>query len=124
MTMGAVRKIVARSRSRVLLMVIAGLAAIAPTSTTTGALLVSPFIPCRWDGRDQAGRRWVITGWEPCVRAWGNPPCPCLHSDPQVPDCPPGETRRVRGWLSFYEGADVDAELPRLRDLAFGARSR
>jgi hypothetical protein len=58
--------------------------------------------------------RWVITAWEPLHRAWGNPPCPCLHSDPKFPDCPPGETRRVRGWLSFYEGADLDAELRRI----------
>ena len=66
-----------------------------------------------------AGYPWLVTGWEPCVRAWGNPPCPCLHSDPQVPDCPPGESRRVRGWLSFYDGADIDAELRRVRGIAF-----
>jgi peptidoglycan/xylan/chitin deacetylase (PgdA/CDA1 family) len=68
---------------------------------------------------DRTGRRWVITGWEECARAWGNPPCPCLHSDPKVPDCPAGETRRVRGWLSFYEGPDVEAELRRLVKVAF-----
>ena len=88
--------------------------------TNDNKVFAKPLAACR----DQAGRRWVITGWEPCVRAWGNPPCPCLHSDPQVPDCPPGETRRVRGWISFYEGADIDAELRRLRDVAFGERSR
>jgi hypothetical protein len=64
--------------------------------------------------RSRDGRRWVITAWEPLHRAWANPPCPCLHSDPKFPDCPPGETRRVRGWLSFYEGADLDAELRRI----------
>jgi hypothetical protein len=37
-----------------------------------------------------------------------------LHSDPVIPDCPPGETRRVVGRLSFYEGHDVDAELARI----------
>ena len=55
-------------------------------------------------------------------RAWGNPPCPCLHADPVVPDCPPGESRAVRGWLSFHEwpaGTDVDAELARLRAAVF-----
>jgi hypothetical protein len=36
-----------------------------------------------------------------------------------VPDCPAGETRRVRGWLSFYEGPDVEAELRRLGKVAF-----
>jgi predicted amidohydrolase len=58
--------------------------------------------------------RWVITAWTPTQRCWGNPPCPCLHADPQFPDCEPGETVRVRGWLSFYEGTDVDAELKRI----------
>lgn len=74
-----------------------------------------PFAACH----DRTGRRWLITAWERCGRAWGNPPCPCLHSDPQLADCPPGETSRVRGWISFYEGDDVMAELRRLRDAAF-----
>jgi len=59
------------------------------------------------------GRRWIITAWEPIHRVWANSKCPCLHSDPQFPDCPPGKTVRVRGWLSF-EGADVKAEFKRL----------
>jgi len=58
--------------------------------------------------------RWIITGWEPIQRAWGNAPCPCLHADPQFPDCEPGQTVRCRGWLSFYEGDDLDAELKRI----------
>ena len=70
--------------------------------------------------RDASGRRWVITAWDGCRRAWGNPPCPCLHSDPRVPDCPPGESRSVRGWVSFYEGTDIQAELKRLAGVAFG----
>ena len=32
---------------------------------------------------------------------------------------PPGETKRVRGWLSFYEGANIAAELKRLNEVAF-----
>lgn len=59
-------------------------------------------------------RRWIITAWEPCHRTWSNAPCPCLHSDPKFPDCPPGETRHLAGWLSFYEGTDIDAELKRI----------
>lgn len=58
--------------------------------------------------------RWIITGWEPIQRAWGNAPCPCLHADPQFPDCEAGQTTRCRGWLSFYEGNDIDGELKRL----------
>ena len=69
-----------------------------------------PYAACRASD----GRRWIITGWEPCHRAWSNASCPCLHSDPKFPDCPPGETRRLRGWLSFYEGADLPAELKRI----------
>jgi len=63
---------------------------------------------------DSSGRRWIITAWDGCKRAWGNAPCPCLHSDPHVPDCPPGESRTVRGWVSFYEETDIHAELKRL----------
>jgi hypothetical protein len=58
--------------------------------------------------------RWVIVGFTPIHRSWGNPPCPCLHADPQFPDCPPGGTVRVVGGLWFYEGDDLEAELARL----------
>lgn len=60
------------------------------------------------------GRRWVITAWEPCDRVWANDQCPCFHSDPQFPDCEPGQTVRLRGVLSFYKGDDVRAEFRRL----------
>ena len=60
------------------------------------------------------GRHWVITAWESCRHAWGNARVPCLHSDPQFPDCKPGETKRLRGWFSFYDGADIKAELARI----------
>lgn len=69
-----------------------------------------PFAACH----DDSGSRWVITAWAPCQRAWGNAPCPCLHSDPQFPDCPPGETQRVHGWLSFFEGKEIQEELERI----------
>jgi len=83
--------------------------------TNSNKVLAPPFAACK----DVTGRRWVVTGWERCGRAWGNPPCPCVHADPVVEDCPPGESRAVRGWLSFYEGADVDGELRRLAAVAF-----
>lgn len=66
--------------------------------------------------RSDDGRRWVITAWVPNHRTWGNPPCPCLHSDPRFPDCPPGETRHLKGWLSFYEGDDIEGELGRIEE--------
>jgi hypothetical protein len=58
--------------------------------------------------------RWIITGWQRCQRAWGNAPCPCLHSDPQFPDCEPGQTVRLRGFVSFFEGTEIEAELDRI----------
>lgn len=64
--------------------------------------------------RSEDGGRWVITAWEPSHRTWGNAPCPCLHADPKFPDCAPGETQRLNGWLSFYEGPDLQAELRRI----------
>ncbi len=83
--------------------------------TNDNKVFAAPFAACK----DETGRQWVVTGWERCGRAWGNPPCPCLHADPVVEDCPPGESRTVRGWLSFYEGTDIDAELRRLAGVAF-----
>jgi hypothetical protein len=78
--------------------------------TNDNKLLRKPFVACH--NADKS--RWIITAWEPCHRPWANPPCPCLHSDPKFPDCEPGQTVRVRGWLSFYEGADIEAELKRI----------
>jgi hypothetical protein len=78
--------------------------------TNENKVFAAPYAACR----DERGNRWIITGWEPCQRTWGNPPCPCLHSDPRFPDCPPGQERVVKGWLSFYEGSYLDAELRRI----------
>jgi hypothetical protein len=64
--------------------------------------------------RNSAGDRWVILGFEPNHRTWGNAPCPCIHSDPIFPELEPGETKHVHGWLSFYSGTDIDGELSRI----------
>jgi hypothetical protein len=77
--------------------------------TLTNKVFEPPFAAVR----SEDGRRWIITAWQPVERCWGNEQCPCLHSDPQFPDCDPGATVRARGWLSFYEGADVHAEFER-----------
>jgi hypothetical protein len=58
--------------------------------------------------------RWIITAWDPLHRTWGNANCPCLHADPQFPDCAPGETVWLRGWFSFYSGTDIEQELARI----------
>jgi peptidoglycan/xylan/chitin deacetylase (PgdA/CDA1 family) len=81
--------------------------------TNDSKVFRDPYVACR----NATGDRWIITAWENCMRAWGNAPCPCMHSDPQFPDCPPGETRRLHGWLSFYEGTEIDAELRRIDGL-------
>lgn len=60
------------------------------------------------------GTRWIISGWDPLHRNWGNERCPCLHSDPKFADCPPGETVWLRGWFSFYAGSDIKGELQRV----------
>ncbi len=61
--------------------------------------------------------RWMITSWKPLGRAWGNPPVPCLHTDPTLPDCPAGKTTRAQGWISFYEGTDWMSEIKRIERL-------
>lgn len=75
--------------------------------TTTNKIFVCPSVAVRSAGGD----RWILTAWERCGRAWGNPLVPCLHADPVLPDCAPGETVRVRGRLWFYEGKNIDREL-------------
>jgi hypothetical protein len=81
--------------------------------TNDNKLFRQPYVACH--NADKT--RWIITAWQPCQRAWGNAPCPCLHSDPKFPDCEPGQTSRLRGWLSFFEGSDIDAELRRIDQL-------
>ena len=66
---------------------------------------------------DSSETRWIITAWQNCQRAWTNPPCPCLHSDPLFPDCPPGQSQSLSGWVWFYEGKEIDKELDRLTTL-------
>jgi hypothetical protein len=78
--------------------------------TNDNKVFESPYTACRSDD----GKRWIIWAWENCHRPWGNPPCPCLHSDPKFPDCEPGQTKHLRGWLSFYEGKDLATELRRI----------
>ena len=77
--------------------------------TTTNKIFRSPCAAVQSAG---AGR-WILTAWQRCGRAWGNGIVPCLHADPVLPDCAPGQTVRVRGRLWFYEGKDVELELQR-----------
>ncbi len=74
--------------------------------------LAKPFVAAR----SADGQRWIITAWERCHNPWANSPVPCIHSDPKFPDLAPGETGRLKGWLWFYEGADVETQLARLKE--------
>lgn len=87
--------------------------------TNDNKLFRKPFVAVH----DDSKKRWIITAWEPCHRPWGNAPCPCLHSDPKFPDCAPGETQTLRGWLSFYEGTDINAELTRIAAIGWQTES-
>jgi hypothetical protein len=77
--------------------------------TLTNKVFSPPFAAVR---AARSGR-WIVTGWAPIDRCWGNEDVPCLHADPRFPDCAPGDTVEVNGWLSFYDGEDLEGELER-----------
>ena len=58
--------------------------------------------------RSEDGDHWIITAWNGGNHEWGNEDCPCLHSDPRLPDCRPGETVSVTGKILFYSGTDIE----------------
>ena len=97
-----------RVQNCVMLKMASGFAA----QTLTNKVFKAPYAAVR----SEDGRRWIITAWAPVQRCWGNDQCPCLHSDPQFPDCGPGETQRLRGWLSFFEGTAIEGEFKRLEE--------
>lgn len=81
--------------------------------TNENKVFTAPFAACR----SAAGNRWIITAWDECRGVDGNTLCPCLHSDPPLWECEPGQTVNARGWLSFYEGMDIEAEFQRLEKI-------
>jgi len=64
-----------------------------------GPVFAGPLASVRGEGTG----RWIRTEWERSGRTWGNAQVPCMHSDPVLPDCGPGETVRVRGRLWFEQ---------------------
>jgi len=78
--------------------------------TNDNKVLTNPYVACR----SSDGKRWIITAWEHCNNPWANQRCPCFHSDPKFPDLEPGQMYRLQGWLSFYEGTDIEAEFKRI----------
>lgn len=69
--------------------------------------------------RSEDAHHWIVTAWTPVDRCWGNPDVPCLHADPKFPDCAPGQTVEIRGWLSFFSGPTPEAEFDRIRNSGF-----
>jgi len=59
-------------------------------------------------------KRWLATIWQPAKLVFSNPSIPCIHSDPLPPDCPPGQTVRVKGMVLFHDG-DIESLLVRAR---------
>jgi hypothetical protein len=86
--------------------------------TNDNKIFTNPYVACH----SGDGKRWIIIAWENCYNPWGNEDCPCFHSDPKFPDLEPGQSYRLRGWLSFYEGADIKKEFERIE--ATGWRKR
>ena len=78
--------------------------------TNENKVLKDPYAACR----SGDGKRWIITAWQGCHRTWANEKCPCFHSDPKFPDLEPGREATLKGWLSFYEGQDIEAEFARV----------
>jgi len=78
--------------------------------TNDNKVFTNPYVACQ----SSDGKRWIITAWENCNNPWGNEKCPCFHSDPKFPDLQPGQTYRLHGWLSFYEGTDIKTEFDRI----------
>ena len=83
--------------------------------TIDNKIFWGPYSVCRHASKD----RWIITAWDPLHRCWGNKDCPCLHSDPTIPDCQPNQKQTLHGWVSFYQGNDIFAELMRIEGLAW-----
>ncbi len=88
--------------------------------TGQNKVLRAPYAACR----SEDGRRWIITAWDPLDGVWQNPPVPCMHSNGRLADCPPGQTVRARGWLSFYEGTNVAAEFERIEETRWRSDSQ
>jgi hypothetical protein len=87
--------------------------------TNDNKIFTNPYVACRSDD----GKRWIITAWENCNNPWGNKDCPCCHSDPKFPDLEPGQSFRLQGWLSFYEGKDIEKEFERIEATGWRKRS-
>jgi len=60
-----------------------------------------PLLARRIPGRNA----WIAWIWPVVQEYFGNTACPCMHMDPILPDCPPGQSRAMFGRMVFFEGA-------------------
>lgn len=59
-----------------------------------------PLLARRVPGRDA----WIAWIWPDAAGYFGNAAAPCMHMDPVLPACPPGQTARMFGRMIFFEG--------------------
>jgi peptidoglycan/xylan/chitin deacetylase (PgdA/CDA1 family) len=70
---------------------------------------LSPFAAVKSKKNDH----WILIAFENCGTVWGNSKCPCIHSDPILPDASAGQRVSVKGRIWFYEGKNVHMEMDR-----------
>ncbi len=67
--------------------------------------------------KSSENNRWVLVAFENCGKTWGNPKCPCIHSDPVLPDAAVNNRVFVKGGVWFYEGDDLYGEISRIENI-------
>jgi hypothetical protein len=60
----------------------------------------SPLLARRLPGRDA----WIAWLWPNATGYFGNTQSPCMHMDPILPECPPGQRRSLFGRLLCFDG--------------------
>lgn len=69
--------------------------------------------------RSPDGDHWAISGWANAEKLWGLHDSPCMHADPFIEVCQPGQKIVLHGWFSYYEGTDIEGELERIDSLGW-----
>jgi hypothetical protein len=65
--------------------------------------------------KSTSNEKWILTAWDRCFMTWDNPAVPCMHANPKLPDCAPGETVKVKGRIWFHEGTDIADEIAKAK---------
>ena len=55
--------------------------------------------------RSKERERYVAIFWPKCRLVFTNTNCPCIHADPELPDCAVGEEVSLSGEVIFHEGS-------------------